>query len=155
MSTRIKVNIDGAGPSIMDVLADGKYCKKNNSDPWVRNFCNGVVGIIRFDCQHFEVNGQFTPLKKTPWGALLRCKACLEAEMPEGLVYKKTKDDILFRGMWRSMTPTWPGWPIIAAREKEVKRYTPEDMVDAVTGEMCGQDVTLLALSLENKKETL
>ena len=151
---RIKVNVDSAGPSIEEAKVDGKYCKNNiSTEPWIRDVCRGIVGIIRFDCLYFRINGHATSLKKTLCGSLLRCEACLEAEMPEGLIYKKTKDDVLFRDMWRSMEPSWPGWPIIAAHEIEVRKYTPDYMIDAVMAEVTGRDATLLALSLEKNGE--
>jgi len=145
----IKTNLPGMGALLAYAYTIGDYCR--TKDCVTDKRCWGLTTDNSM-CMAFTADHKHAALEMTPEGPR-RCKACMDAEMPEGLIYKKTKDDVLFRGMWRSMNPTWPGWPIIAAYEREVRGYMPEDMVDAAMVAVTEQDVTLLALSLEKKGE--
>jgi hypothetical protein len=62
------------------------------------------------------------------------------------MIYVKTKNDRMFRGLKQSEHPEWPGWKLIEDHEGAVKKYTPSYSIDRVLNNMLQDDDTLTAM---------
>jgi hypothetical protein len=62
------------------------------------------------------------------------------------MIYVKTKNDRMFRGLKQSERPEWPGWKLIKDHEEVAKKYAPSHSVDRVLNNILQDDDTLTAM---------